>query len=127
VKKSIFEICITFWGLGNKTENDFSPLPSRSKASRGRYRYYLFSRRQRLAVHKISRAFLLCYESVQFLTPANQMAAVSPYNADVTACLSLQDCCGLVAVAGYQTACTPRLPCCSDRFSNYMTKYRLIE
>jgi hypothetical protein len=31
------------------------------------------------SVHKCSRAFLLCYESVQFLTPAKQMAAVSPY------------------------------------------------
>jgi hypothetical protein len=26
-----------------------------------------------------SRAFLLCYESVQFLTPAKQLAAVSLY------------------------------------------------
>jgi hypothetical protein len=32
------------------------------------------------SVHKISRAFLLRYESVQFLTPAKQMAAVSPYS-----------------------------------------------
>jgi hypothetical protein len=28
------------------------------------------------SVHTFSRAFLLCYESVQFLTPANQIAAV---------------------------------------------------
>jgi hypothetical protein len=32
------------------------------------------------SVHKFSRAFLLCYESVQFLTPAKQLAAVSPYS-----------------------------------------------
>jgi hypothetical protein len=31
------------------------------------------------SVHKFSRAFLLCYEFVQFLTPAKQLAAVSPY------------------------------------------------
>jgi hypothetical protein len=30
------------------------------------------------SVHKFSRAFLLCNESVQFLTPAKQLAAVSP-------------------------------------------------
>jgi hypothetical protein len=28
------------------------------------------------SVHKVSWAFLLCYESVQFLTPAKQLAAV---------------------------------------------------
>jgi hypothetical protein len=32
------------------------------------------------SVHKFLRAFLLCYESVQFLTPAKQIAAVSPYS-----------------------------------------------
>jgi hypothetical protein len=32
------------------------------------------------SVHKFSRAFLLCYEFVQFLTPAKQLAAVSPYS-----------------------------------------------
>jgi hypothetical protein len=32
------------------------------------------------SVHKFSRAFLLCYESVHFLTPANQMAVVSLYS-----------------------------------------------
>jgi hypothetical protein len=32
------------------------------------------------SVHKFSRAFLLCYESVQLLTPAKQLAAVSPYS-----------------------------------------------
>jgi hypothetical protein len=30
------------------------------------------------SVHKFSRAFLLCYESVQFLTPANKMARYHP-------------------------------------------------
>jgi hypothetical protein len=29
------------------------------------------------SVHKFSRAFLLCYESVQFLRPAKQMAPCS--------------------------------------------------
>jgi hypothetical protein len=35
------------------------------------------------SVHKFSRAFLLCYESVQFLTPAKQLAAISPVHAKV--------------------------------------------
>jgi hypothetical protein len=40
------------------------------------------------SVHKFSRAFLLCYESVQFLTPAKQLAAVSPYRNQLKKCKS---------------------------------------
>jgi hypothetical protein len=35
------------------------------------------------SVHKFSRAFLLCYESV-FMTPAKQMAEVSPYSCHIS-------------------------------------------